>query len=135
MMSTLRRSLPLVLAVTLLGCGDGSVKLPTAPVVGKVTYQGKPLGMGRMIFFHPSGQAAAADLTPAGTFSLIAYQGKNQVGIECFGPERPGAPSGRRPLLVPPKSLIPARYVEPATSGLTLDVKAGNNEAEFVLKD
>ena len=43
-------------------------------------------------------------------------------------------PNGR--FALPAKSLIPARYAEPGTSGLTLDVKSGEkNEATFLLED
>ena len=86
--------LPLILAVV-IGCGDGRVKLPTAPVAGSVSYQGKPLTKGRIIFFHPSGQAAAADLAADGTFKLAAFQGKNQVAIECLAPRSTEAQTQR----------------------------------------
>lgn len=128
----------LLLMMVVIGCGDGRVKLPTAPVAGTVSYQGKPLTKGRIIFFHPSGQAAAADLAPDGAFNLVAFQGMNQVAISCFETDQPivtNNPHGRASLS-PPKSLIPARYVEPGTSGLTFEVKpGGDNKATFVLND
>ena len=133
-MSIFRRFLPLMLMVVVIGCGDGRVKLPTAPVAGTVTYQGKPLGTGRIVFFHPSGQATAADLAADGTFKLAAFQGKDHVAVECFEPEQPSpTPKGR---LLIRKSLIPERYTDFSTSGLTFEVKPGeNNKAEFTLKD
>jgi hypothetical protein len=135
-MSMLRCFLPLASVVVLIGCGDGRVKLPTAPVAGAVTYQGKPLATGRIVFFHPSGQAAATDLNADGTFKLAAFQGKNQVAIMSYIAERPGATPKGRGAMPTPKSLIPERYAEPATSGLTFEVKPGeSNKAEFNLRN
>jgi hypothetical protein len=134
-MSILRYFLPLML-VAAIGCGDGRVHLPTAPVVGTVTYQGKPLGGGRIIFFHPSGQAAGADIAANGAFELAAFQGPNQVAIECFAPERLGALPEGRATLQRGKSLIPDRYTEISTSGLKFEVTPGEkNKAEFSLTD
>lgn len=125
--------LPLLMVA--LGCGDGRVKLPTASVAGAVTYQGKPLGLGRVIFLHPSGQAAAASLAANGTFQMVAFQGKNQVAIQCYESATLDSGSGAGAGW-PVKSLIPTRYGEFAASGLTFDVKPGeNNKAEFVLKN
>jgi hypothetical protein len=119
-----------------LGCGDGRVKLPTALVAGTVTYRGKPLTTGRVLFFHTSGQAAGADLAADGSFKLDAFQGKNQVAIECVEPEPPTAQPRGRAALTPPTSLIPDRYANYSTSGLTIDVKPGEtNKANFDLKD
>lgn len=129
----MRCLLPLLMIVV-LGCGDGRVKLPTASVTGTVTYQGKPLGTGRIIFYHPSGQAAGVDLTTDGSFGLAAFQGNNQIAIECFAPEQPSANVKGRSLAR--KSLIPERYTDYRTSGLTLEVKPSeNNKAEFALTD
>ena len=132
-MSILRCSLPVLLTV-LMGCGGGTVSLPKASVAGSVTYQGKPLHTGRIIFFHPSGQAASGDLGAGGTFNLVAFQGKNQVAVECFEQPKSNLKSGPRTMMAT-KSLIPGRYTEFGTSGLTFDVKPGENKAEFVLKD
>jgi hypothetical protein len=133
-MNILRLFLPLLL-ILVMGCGDGRVHLPTAPAAGVVTYRGKPLSKGRIIFVHLSGQAVATDLAADGTFNLAAFQGKNQVAIECCAPDQPKPnPNSRFALAV--KSLIPVRYTEPGTSGLTLDVKSGEkNEAKFALED
>jgi hypothetical protein len=126
--------LVLVLALGLSGCNRHGIDLPMAPVSGKVSYQGKPLGFGRVIFFHTSGHAAGAELSPDGVFKLTAYQGSNAVAVECLDVDRPG--SGRvRSRMGGEKSLIPERYANYSLSGLTLDVKPGeNNNVEFALK-
>jgi hypothetical protein len=128
----IRCSLLFLMLFAIMGCGDGRVKLPTAPVTGTVTYQGKPLTTGRIAFFHPSGQAAGAKLEADGTFKLSAFQGSNRIAIECNEPE--SDTGGRRG--VRPKSLIPERYINYTASGLTLEVKPGEkNTAEFMLTD
>lgn len=131
-MTILRRCWLLMLLVA-IGCGDGRVRLPTAGVSGTVTYQGKPLSGGRVLFYHPSGQAAAADIAADGSFKFLAFQGKNQVAVYCYQCE--GSIVGVPPRK-PVKSLIPSRYTEVASSGLTFDVKPGDdNAAQFTLKD
>jgi hypothetical protein len=127
--------LVLLLASGATGCKRHGIDLPTAPVSGKIVYQGKPLGFGRVIFFHPSGHAAGAELSPDGTFKLTAYQGSNAVAVECLDVDRPG--SGKVRLRTGgDKSLIPDRYANYSISGLTLDVKPGEkNNVEFTLKD
>jgi len=132
-MPRLRYSLPLMLTV-LLGCGDGRVVLPEAPVAGTVTYQGKPLSKGRIVFFHPSGQAKGADIGVDGAFNLVAFQGKNQVMVILREPDGSNLSPGGPPL-VRGKSLVPERYAEPGSTDLSFDVEPGENKAEFELKD
>jgi hypothetical protein len=129
-------SLPLMLAV-LVGCGDGRVKLPTAPVTGSVAYQGKPVSAARIIFVHSSGQAAAADLAADGTFKLTAFQGQCQVAIQCLESNTSAGHSVTKGSAgkLPGRPLFPARYSEYATSGLTFEVKAGENKANLALTD
>jgi hypothetical protein len=126
----------LVLLALVIGCGGDSVKLPKAPVSGVVTYRGKPLSTGRIGFIHQSGQAASTDLATDGSYTLIAYQGKNEVVIQSLAPEKPAPDSSVGRIGLPRKeSLIPARYSECATSGLTCEVKPSDNQADFALKD
>jgi len=132
-MPKLRYFLPLILLV-LLGCGDDRVVLPTAPVAGTVTYQEKPLSEGRIVFYHPSGQAVGADISADGSFNLEAFQGKNQVVVILREPDR-ADPNLSGPQLVRGKSLVPERYGEPGSTDLSFDVKPDENKAEFTLTD
>jgi hypothetical protein len=126
----------LILAVLVFGCRDRGIGLATAPVSGRVTYQGKPLGFGKVLFFHPSGHAASADIAADGSFTLTAYQGNNHVSVECYEADRPGSTKTRERMMADNKILIPARYLSYGTSGLTFEVKPGENvKAEFALKD
>lgn len=125
-----------LLAVVTTAChGRRGIDLPTAPVSGKVTYQGRPLSFGRVTFFHPSGHAAGVDIAADGAFMLNAYQGSNGVSVECSEYQRPGS-KAQRSRTGNDKSVIPVRYSAYATSGLTFEVKPGeNSKAEFALKD
>ena len=138
----------LLLAVTAIGCGDRGIDLPTAQVSGTVSYQGKPLEFGKVLFFHPSGHVASAKIAADGTFKLTAYQGQNNVAVECYDVDRPGAAQDRtnqgagdfasrsRSIMGRDKSLIPIRYRNYSKSGLTFEVKPGENDkAEFILTD
>jgi hypothetical protein len=123
----------LLVLVVAIGCGDGRVKLPTASVSGTVTYRGKPLPGGRVLFQHSTGQAAAVDIAKDGSFKLLAFQGPNQVAVFCY--ECEGSIVGVPPRK-PVKDLIPSRYNDAANSGLTFDVQSGeDNLAQFTLKD
>jgi hypothetical protein len=136
MVNMLRYPVLLIAIVLVLGCRDRGITLPTAPVSGTITYQGKPLGFGKVVFFHPSGHAAGADIAADGTFTLTAYQGNNSVSVECFDTDRPGSTKARSRMMDDNKSLIPARYMSYGTSGLTFEVKPGeDNKSEFTLKD
>jgi hypothetical protein len=132
-MNVLRFVLLVVLMAT-LGCDDGRVKLPKAPVEGTVTYRGKPVAVGKIIFYHGSGQTAAASLAADGAFKLLAYQGTNQVAVQAY--VKPNSTTDTDIGLGPFKNLVPNRYSEIGTSGLTFEVKPKDNDkAEFVLKD
>ena len=129
----------LALAV-MTGCGEQIDKKPTAPVKGVVTYQGKPLETGEVIFFPDSGeQIAHGKIQSDGSFQLTTYDegdgafpGTHKVSIiserdmEGVSAEDPEAS------LEP--SYIPTKYNMQKTSGLTAVVKDGDNEINFDLK-
>jgi hypothetical protein len=135
-MNTLRCPVIWILTVVALGCRHRGVDLPTSPVSGRVTYRGKPLEFGQIAFVHSSGQVAGSELATDGGFKVTAYQGVNRIFIECRDIDKPGT-AQKRPWMANdrPKSLIPDRYRSYGTSGLTFDVKPGDNTTEFALKD
>ena len=122
------------------GCGEQIEKKPTAPVKGVVTYQGKPLETGEIVFFPQTGeQIAHGKIQPDGSFQLTTYDegdgafpGTHKVSIiserdmEGVSAEDPEAS------LEP--SYIPAKYNMQKTSGLTAVVKEGDNEINFDLE-
>lgn len=123
------------LALVLGGCGHDTQR-PTAPVSGLVTYQGKPLDHGRVVFIHePSGHGAAGEIAADGRYTLNAILGPNAVMIECpcLDPKATSSVAGRPNMLMPP-SLIPARYADHMRSGLKCSVQDKNTTANFNLK-
>ncbi|MDY0168315.1 MAG: hypothetical protein RBS80_17330 [Thermoguttaceae bacterium] len=125
----------LVLALVLLlltgptGCGRGDREL--APLTGKVLYNGEPLQFGAVMIEHEYGQPATAEIRPDGTFVMVtrgegqgAVVGERRVRITCFEAQAP-ANIGSDTL---GESLIPQKYTSFETSGLTVDIKPGENE-------
>lgn len=120
------------------GCGGPTL----APVKGKVTYKGKPLQFGGIMFQPASGQPARGIIGADGTFTLSTYfdgdgavVGKHHVRVTCFEGQRPAAgPSNVEHSLG--KSLIPEQYSNYASSELTYEVQADKlNEPVFELVD
>jgi len=130
-----------VLAIS--GC-SGVKTPPVGQVGGIVTLDGQPLTKGQVQFVPDSskgtkGRMAVGLIGNDGRFSLTAFKpgdgalvGFHKVVIICeeempaFDPKSPPPP---------PKSLIPIRYTDPNTSGLTAEVKsAGKNDFTFALE-
>ena len=123
------------------GCSANSDELPTGEVYGKVTYQGKALPAGSVTFIPDgTGKAAAGEVQADGTYVLTTYSqgdgatiGGHKVMIisERDTSELPAESAAANQDL----SLIPEKYgMSPKTSGLTADVKEGDNEINFNLK-
>lgn len=127
------------IAVSASGCGKSRRDLAT--VTGKVTYKGKPLQFGTVVFQPAAGQYATGAIQPDGTFQMTTRGegngcpvGKNAVRIACFAEQDPAAKPGE--LKVGPgfgepslgKPLIPRKYLSCETSGITVEVRSGANE-------
>jgi hypothetical protein len=123
------------------GCGP---KRTVATVSGKVTYRGKPVAFGTVNFRLRDGtQISRGIIKPDGTFQMQtsdgipgADLGVNLVRITCYEIQNPSGakpdprfkPFGR--LLIPPK------YIQFETSGLTVDVQPDKaNVVAFELTD
>ncbi len=142
--------LALLAVAWLEGCARGTPgQLPTAPVTGQVTYQGQPLTQGEVMFIPvetgPGVRAAYGKLDAQGQYRLTTYRegdgailGQHRVAIvarEEVSPDM-GKQISPEGILLPgrqPKSLIPERYADPATSGLSAQVKEGTNRFDFAL--
>jgi hypothetical protein len=134
-MRTIAATTALVLALAgLEGCGPA--KHPTAPVSGQVTFKGKPLTRGRVIFVHEAGPSAFGDIGPDGRYQLDAPVGPCGVAISC----REDPPANLPPEKIQPgvfntRSLIPERYEDHMNSGFKFTVQRGKtNTADWVLK-
>ncbi len=123
-----------------LGCGSSGPEM--ASVHGKVTYNGQPVPKGTVSFQSTApegGRNATGMINPDGTYTLQtenpgdgAQLGEYRVAISArddaildYIPKKP----------VPPKRLVPEKYENPDTSGLTATVKSGSNEVDFPLSD
>jgi hypothetical protein len=135
--SRVRQLLWPALLLVLLGCGQES-KL--GRVHGVVRLDGNPLSSGTVRFVPEAGRAAEGQIQSDGSFTLGTYGssdgaliGPHKVAIiayEASGDGRPAyAMRGQSS-----KALVPQRYMSTGTSGLTFDVKPGENQAEFDLK-
>ena len=130
----------------LAGCGsDGD---PVAPVRGKVTVGGAPVTTGVVMFWPDDGRApATGQIQPDGTYELETQQqgkgaviGSHVVTIKAVEIEG-GAPKSfeeERSLLGgagAPKTtwLVPPRYQDQTTSGLTAQVTEQENTINFDL--
>lgn len=127
---TRRLVIPAALLAALLaavpGCGPR-----TAPVDGKVTYQGKPVVWGSVTLKAADGTVHQVGLNPDGTYHLDGVPaGPAKVGVSSPDPKpsaRTRAGDDERVKVAdgPPPGAwfpLPDKYADPATSGLTVQV-------------
>ena len=124
----------IVLAVAILGGCSGKKEWPKASVTGQVTYKGKPLDHGRVVFIHEQGHGGAGEIGADGRYTLQAILGPNRVMIECKDPHATTTDPGR-PNMPIPANFIPDRYTNHVDSGLTAEVREGENTEDFDLVD
>jgi hypothetical protein len=114
--------------------------METAPVSGKVTYRGKAVPTGTVMFVPTEGPAATGNIASDGTYKLETYTagdgaviGTHKVTITALQDMAGALPEQRSPT---PPPLVPAKYLSGETSGLVAEVKPKtNNEVNFDLKD
>ncbi|MCX7427861.1 MAG: hypothetical protein NTW96_19810 [Planctomycetia bacterium] len=128
-------ALVVLLGAVIVGQGCGGSRLGTVPLSGRVTYKGQPL-VGGTVTFHPVDAAkcrpATASIQPDGSF--VAATLENDRGI-MPGEYRVSVVLVKAPLFdVSPAQaakaaannmVLPPRYADPATSGLTVTIEAG----------
>jgi hypothetical protein len=131
------------LLLAIAGCGGGRTAVT---ITGTVSYQGKPLPAGRISFIGPGGQVASALISEDGGFEASNVPlGQVKVGVSTPLPPPPeiikAAKEGKRrfgkgnPITVDSNTVsIPAKYSDPATSGLTLTVTEGAQPFVIELK-
>src|SRR5262245_20090346 len=103
----------------LVGCSSSP---KTAMVRGKVTYQGKAVPNGTILFKPASGPSATGELEKDGSYTLTTFRkgdgavpGKYTVVIVAMQDTREALPEARAAL---PPPIIPERYSSAATSEL-----------------
>lgn len=144
------------IALGAVGCGSDDGRPPLARVSGTVTYKGKPLA-GAAIVFLPEKQGIRSALSVTdeqGRYKLWTYEkgdgapvGNHQVTVALRGPPEKAAlhPSVKgknlgeayyEQVAATGKPLIPEKYFNPDTSGLTANVVKGkDNVVDFDLED
>ncbi|MEM7314373.1 MAG: carboxypeptidase-like regulatory domain-containing protein [Planctomycetota bacterium] len=138
-----------VFSVSVLsGCGSSK----TGSVTGKVTLDGQPVSEAS-IAFRPKdgGRMSTGETNAQGEYTLTCYErgdgaipGDHVVTVTKFEESKVKVPEGADELAVEfaaskkrqPKTkwLVPEKYSEKETSGLTFTVERGRNTADFDLK-
>lgn len=130
-----------IVLVACLACHAGCGRRPTlAPVSGRVTLDGRPLEFGSVMIQPSAGPAARGTIRADGSFSVGTFSpgdgailGPATVRVACYEQQRPGAlaTEGESAL---GRSLIPEKYTQFETSGITTTVVAGMPPLELLLK-
>ncbi|WP_165072933.1 hypothetical protein [Paludisphaera rhizosphaerae] len=112
-----RSVVALALSLIFVGCGDSSSTPPggmTVPVKGIVTYKGKPLAQGTVVFEPDAGREAQGEVGPDGSFTLSTFAkddgavpGSHRVAVKNIS-----------------KSVLPLKYQNLASSGIEVVVSA-----------
>lgn len=116
------------------GCQDSTTDFgPTGALSGKVTYKGEPVKEGLVQFNNPDkGFGGQAVIIEDGTYTVTnssggLVTGTYQVSVvppmieKSFGPNTPSSE------VLKEMSNIPKKYHYPNTSGLSVQIKEGNN--------
>jgi hypothetical protein len=121
----------------LAGCSRGG--RPVARVSGVITYAGKPVPNGTVVFMPvESGPPAYGNIGPDGRYTLSTYSpgdgaavGRHAVMITALEQLTPAEANNPNRM---PKPLIPRKFTDIKTSGLTADVADCDNLIDFQLK-
>jgi hypothetical protein len=130
--------------LSLTGCGDTSSNPDMVPVTGSVTYRGQPVA-GANVVFQADERGSFGLTDDRGRFRLQtlepgdgALPGQYTVIISKVEITVPQFDEGHPQYVPPPppKYLVPRKYAEARTSGLTANVVQGQkNEFSLELKD
>lgn len=121
----------LFLAIALeAGCAPQAYEGRTAKVSGKVTLGDAAVSAGNVLFMMEDGHAASTVLGTDGTYSTECRPGTYKVAVTPPELVDPLAASGNSQARVS----IPNRYQDLGTSGLTIDLKEGDNRFDIPLK-
>ncbi len=124
----------------LVGCDQQprAIIEKTVPAEGVLTWQGEPLENYMVTFYPKDGKRpAAAKTDEEGRFTLGtngpndgAVPGSHSVTVVYVGPEIQQEPGKEEPYTPPPpKVTIPAKYGDPKTTDLTLEVPAKGSDS------
>jgi hypothetical protein len=137
----------LTLALLMVGCG-GPSRPATAPVTGRVTYAGKPVPLGQIMFYPENGRPAMGTIGADGTYRLMTFvsgdgatPGRYRVTIQAMRVTGPPAPKSIEDELrggggsgkIVTEWLVPEKYSRQEATPLTAEVKLGSNTINFDL--
>jgi hypothetical protein len=129
-----RAGIGLVALLFLAGCGDKGMK--TAPVKGTITYKGRLVPHGT-VMFQPKDGPAATGAIKDGLYVLQtdkrdgAVLGPHKVTVISLADQSGRLPEQRNPL---PPPIVPLEYSFADKSGLTALVEDKENVLDFHLK-
>jgi hypothetical protein len=131
----------------LTGCRGNSDRPPLGRVSGKVTYNGKPVTAGSVIFTPANGgsggHVATGHIESDGSYTLTTFDtgdgavlGQHVVTVESRE-KLDGPPMDKqgRITYVPPKMTVPSKYTNPEKTPLRYTVEAGGKTIDLELKD
>lgn len=145
--------LSLAWLMTFAGCG-GSDRHPLGLVAGTVRYNGQPIASGTIIFEVAGARPANGTIVDGKIVEVTTYDpqdgapvGDARIAVFATAPDSPAtaadpAANPGAPVAIGPnymgggaKSLIPDKYNNPSTSGLTWTIEQDENVLDLDLKD
>lgn len=136
MKRSIQRSFWSLLLVIASGCSQSPFD---ADVSGTITLDGTPVEPGVVIFspIDRSRNSSRGKIDAQGRYFLVTQHergvnsGSYNVSVRVFEKGEAPAPGQRAPANLPP--LVPERYLQPETSGLTFEVEPGSNKIDLAL--
>ena len=118
------------------GCGP-----PKGKVSGKVTFEGKPVPSGQVMFMGPDGVPHMGEIQPEGTYEVANLPYGEAIvtvarllGVDEYQDKLRAAREKGRPLPSPPTTVLPAHYDDPHTTPLRFKVEAPTGRFDISLK-
>jgi hypothetical protein len=126
----------MLVLVTLAGCTSRPV------ITGTVTYKNGPLTTGQVSFIGADGKSRSSGIGSDGTYEIVDAP-PGDVTIVVIATKAEGKATGASPLgastttpqAIAVRSLIPVKYNDPKTSGLTYLVTPGKQTKNIELGD
>ena len=127
---TAARVLCLLGLFSIAGCGSGDSRPPSAKVSGKVTFGGQPVTEGVVNFMSPNlGTAGAGTLNAQGEYTITDGIPPGNYLVYVTPPRITKPPmAGESPPEAKEYPNIPEKARTEKSSGLSADVKAGENK-------
>ena len=125
----------LVAAMTLAGCGGDNT--PKGDIHGKVSMQGGSLPAGCTLGFIGDKGGGTATIDASGNYKTVGGIPVGSYKVVVTPPASSASPEEAMKAAMEGKgaapSGVPAKYIDPSTTDLTAEVKAGDTEKNFEL--